>query len=304
MQAEFDSLRAFDFQQANVHLWVFKKSASARKYSANYVRSDSQLIDHLKFLVVNEITRITEFNIYSYISQTNENSCLAAEANDTDFNFLKVQVDRPEPEHEVQGIKDLKGADGYVVKFSLNGETIYAVKRSATTWKTSYPKKFINIIFKDGELSALEDNAFSIERNFDFYCKGEYLFIANKTAFESALNYKTAYLDKYEFLKNDQVFCSLFTDLDPLVHHVGTNSIHIRRMAVVEQKKIYTHPNFLARLSQVNIARNYGLNFDPVTNKIIPCESTAKTILQILLDHRLLSEITSQVYDVSDANKV
>lgn len=304
MQAQFDSFRTFDFQQANVHLWVFKKSSSARKYITHYVRTEPQLVNLIKELVFKEINRITEFSAYSYLAQSNENSCLTAEVDETDFSFLKIQVDRPEPEHEVSGIKDLKGAVGYVVKFSLNNETIYAVKRSAATWKTSYPKKFINMIFKDGELAALEDNAFSIERNFDFYCKGEYLFIANKTAFETVLSYKAAYSDKYETLKNDQDFCLLFTDLEPLLQHVGSNSMHIRRMAVVEHKRIYSHPDFLTKLSQVNIARNYGLNFNPETNQIIPCNNTVKTILQILLDHRLLSEITSQVYDVPDATKV
>lgn len=304
MQVQFDSFRTFNFQQANVHLWVFKKSSTARKYTAYYVRTEQQLVNLIKGLVAKEINRITEFSAYSYVAQNNENSCLATEVDETDFSFLKLQVDRPEPEHEVRGIKDLKGSDGYVVKFSSGGETIYAVKRSAATWKTSYPKKFINMVFRDGELAAVEDNAFSIERNFDFYCKGQYLFIANKRGFESALEYKAAYSEKYDSLQNDQEFCSLFTDLEPLRRYVGNNSIQIRRMAVVEQKRIYSSSEFLIKLGQVNSTRNWGLNFDPATNKIIPCDDTAKIILQVLLDHRLLSEITSQVYDVPDATKV
>lgn len=304
MQAEFDSFRSFDFQQANVHLWVFKKSSSARKYTAHFVRTDQQLVTLLKNLVIHELNRIIEFSAYTYLAETNENSCLATPTNETDFDYLKVQVDRPEPECEVRGIKDLKGAQGYLVKFTVNNETIYAVKRSTSTWKTSYPKKFINMIFRDGELAATEDNAFSIEKNFDFYCKGALLFIANKRGFESALGYRAAYIQNFADLQADPAFCSLFTDLQPLIGYVGSNSIQLRRMAVVEQKGIYSRPNFLATLSQVSVSRNWGINFDPNTNKIIACDHTAKAILQVLLDHRLMSEITSNVYDVPDATQL
>ena len=304
MQIEFDSFRSFKFQQANVHLWVYKKSSSTKKYTAHFVRMDQQLIALLKNLVKDEINRIIEFSEYTYLAETNENSCLTVPTNNTDFGYLKVQVDRPEPECEVRGIKDLKGAQGYLVKFTINNETIYAVKRSTSSWKTSYPKKFINMIFRDGELAATEDNAFSIEKNFDFYCKGALLFIANKRGFESALEHRSAYVQNFADLQADPVFSSLFTDLKPLIGYVGCNSIQLRRMAVVEQKGIYSRPNFLATLSQVSAARNWGINFDPNTNKIIACDNTAKAILQVLLDHRLMSEITSNVYDVPDATQI
>jgi hypothetical protein len=169
MQAEFNLLRAFDYAQATAHLWVFKKSTTNRKYVAYYVPTDQTLTNMFKELILTEMIRITEFAPYSYLSQTNENSCLSTAQQGTDFQFLKIQVDRPEPECHARGIKDLKGAEGYLVKFSQNGETVYAVKRSTASWKTSYPKKFINMIFSDGELSAAEDNGFFIERNFDFF---------------------------------------------------------------------------------------------------------------------------------------
>jgi len=304
MQAEFDSLRSFDFQQANLHLWVFKKSTSVKKYTAHYVRTNQQLEGLLKNLIYNEINRITEFSAYSYLAENNENSCLTASVDQTDFNYLKIQVDRPEPECEVNKIKELKGSQGYLVKFSINNETIYAVKRPTSTWKTSYPKKFINIIFRNGELAAAEEDTFSIEKSFDFYCKGSLLFIANKRAFEAVLKHQVAYYEKFEILKNDQTFCSLFTDIKPVIDYVGNNSIHLRRMAVVEEKGIYSNPNFLNTLKRVNDLRSWGINFDPANNKIIACDKTAKIILQILLDHRLISEITSQTYDVPDATQI
>jgi hypothetical protein len=304
MQVEFELLRAFDFAQANAHLWVFKKSKTAKKYSAYYVPADEALTNALRAIVQTEIARLTEFSPYSYLSETNENSCLATSQQGTDFQFLKAQVDRPEPECHVRGISDLKGAEGYLVKFSANGEAVYAVKRSTASWKTSYPKKFINIVFSHGELSAVEDNSFAIERNFDFFCKDALIFIANKRGFESALEYRAAYSQSFSSLQLNPSFSALFTNLQPLITYVGSNSIHLRRMATVEQKGLYGQPNFLANLKRVSDSRNWGLNFDQVTSKIIACDQTARTILQVLLDHRLMSEVTENIYDVPDATQI
>ena len=80
--------------------------------------------------------------------------------------------------------------------------------------------------------------------------------------------------------------------------------MQLRRMALVEQKNIYSRPNFISNLKSVNSARNWGLNFESDSNRIVPCEATVKTIIQVLLDHRLLSEITANTYDVPDAKQV
>ncbi len=88
--------------------------------------------------------------------------------------------------------------------------------------------------------------------------------------------------------------------MQTLIDYVGTNSIQLRRMAVVEQKALSANPNFLTTLQAVSDARDWGLNFDPHSNQLIPCEQTARTILQVLLDHHLLSEVTQNIYDVPD----
>jgi hypothetical protein len=301
MQGDFNTLRAFDYAQSAVHLWVFKKSTSARKFSAYFVRTDPVLNNLLKTVIQGEMTRLIEFSPYTYLAEVNENSCLATPANGCDFHLLKAQIDRPEPEHPIRSISDLKGAEGYVVKFIHGGHTIYAVKRSTASWKTAYPKKYINLIFQNGELSAAEDNGFSIEKNFDFYCMDSSIFISGKRNFESTMEYKVAYAQAFTGLRQNPDFSALFTDLQPLVTYVGTNSIQLRRMAAVEQKGLYARPNFLSNLQHVSVRRGWGLNFDQATNRIVPCDQTARTIMQVLLDHRLMSEVTDNIYDVPDA---
>lgn len=304
MQQIFESLKAFNFTDSAIHLWVFKRSATAERFSARYAQTDESLNTLVRGVIQAEMARLTEFSGYTYLAETNENSCLSTEIAGSDFEHLKAVVDRPEPDWRVRNIKDLKNANGYVVKLTHNGQTIYAVKRSASTWKASYLKTHINIIFNNGELSAAQDNGFAIEKTFDFYATGLTIFIANKRAFESVMEHRASYVHAFLNLQTTAVFASLFTDIQPLVKYVGTNSIQLRRMARIEERALYTRAGFLPAVQSVSVRRGWGLNFDPATGRLIPCDQTSKTIMQVLLDHRLLSEVTDLIYDVPDATQV
>ncbi|MEH0390561.1 DUF4868 domain-containing protein [Vibrio mimicus] len=299
---DFDALKAFDFENADTYLWVFKESTTKAKFRTKFVQTEAELNKDLKGFVRAEVNRITEHSPYTYISQTNENSCLTIAFDSTDFKLLKSQVDLPEVEHRVKSVSDLVGAKGYVVKFIKDGVVVYAVKRSTSTWKTSYPKKFVNMVFKNGELKGVENNAFSIEKNFDFYVINDTAFIANKKGFESSMKHKEEYVQVFDTLQKNPGFSSLFSDVSSIVEYVGSNSIQLRRMAVIEEKGIYKQANFIKNLISVNSKRNWGLNYE--NDKIVPCEKTVKVILQVLLDHRLISEITDHIYDVPDAKPV
>lgn len=304
MQQTFASLRAFDFANSLVYLWVYKRSTTEKKFSAHYVQTADNLNALLLVVVQGEVSRITEYADYTYISQTNENSCLASPIAGSDFEYLKACVDRPEPDYHVRSIRDLKNADGYIAKFVHNGQAVYAIKKSARNWKTSYLKTHINIVFRNGELSAAENNAFAIEKYFDFYAHKQSLFIASKRAFESAMEHRSSYAQAFGDLRQTAVFSNLFTNLQPIIDYVGTNSIQLRRMARIEERALYVRPGFLSAVQVVSARRGWGLNFDPQTQQIIPCEQTIKIIMQVLLDHRLLSEITDLIYDVPDATQV
>lgn len=304
MQPTFASLRAFDFASSTVHLWVFKRSSTADRFTARYAQTDLSLNTLLLGIVQGEMRRITEFADYTHLAQTNENSCLATPIQGSDFRHLKAVVDRPEPDWRVRNIKDLKNATGYLVKFTHNGRIVYAVKKSASNWKTSYLKTHINIVFNNGELSAAEDNGFAIEKSFDFYAHDAAMFIASKGAFEAAMEHRASYAQAFGNLQLNAGFSGLFTDIQPLVKYVGTNAIQLRRMARIEERALFSRPGFLAAVQAVNGRRNWGLNFDASTGCLVPCDQTAKIIMQILLDHRLLSEVTDMIYDVPDVTQV
>jgi hypothetical protein len=118
------------------------------------------------------------------------------------------------------------------------------------------------------------------------------------------MQHRSPYTQAFVQLQQNTTFNNLFSDIQPVVEYIGTNSIQLRRMAVVEEKGVYSQPNFMSILQAVNTQHGWGINFNEDSSQIIPCEQTIKTILQVLLDHRLMSQITENIYDVPDAIKI
>lgn len=105
-------------------------------------------------------------------------------------------------------------------------------------------------------------------------------------------------------LRQNQNFSNLFTKIQPQIDHVGTSSIQLGRITRIEQRALFGRPGFLNAVQTVSTRRRWGLNVDPQTWLLVPCDQTIKTIMQILLDRRLLSEVTDFIYDVPDSTQV
>ena len=301
---DFSDWRELDYDNSTVQLWVFKKSITAAKFRAWHVRTDEEVENLFRNAIKSEVTRITEKVTYSHLSQNNDNSCLAHSLEESDGLIALLQaVDVPEAENTDAQLKQLKGAAGDLVKFQLGEKTVYAIRKTAPTWKPAVRKKLINAIFVNGELSAVPDESFTFDSYFDFYCLNETIFVASKRAYESTVADKKAYKKSFDDLTVDPEFLSVFSDVEPLKKYVGQNSMQLRRMTVIQQKALYRLPGFSHRVKVVSETRNWGINFDQY-GKIAVCQDTAKIVIQVLLDHRLLSEVTETTYDVPDAEAV
>ena len=301
---DFEEWRQYDYENSTVQLWVFKKSATPAQFRAWHVRTDAQVENLFRGAIRAEVLRITEKVAYSHLSQNNENSCLEHSLEDSEgFIALLQAVDVPEVENVDAQLKQLKGAVGYLVKFQSANKTVYAVRKTAPTWKPAVRNKLINAIFVNGELSAVPNESFIFDSHFDFYCFNETIFVASKRAYESTVSEKSVYKRSFDDLTVDPHFLSVFSDVGPLRNYVGHNAIQLRRMTVIQQKELYKIPGFSEKVKAVSDARNWGLNFDQ-EGKIALCENTVRVVIQILLDHRLLSEVTEKIYDVPDAEAV
>lgn len=298
------NFRNFDVESSEVHLWAFKSSRGAGKFTAKYIRTDETLDESLKQFIRDEQERISEYLPYNYLAQPSENGCLTIKEEETDFQTLKNAIDRPETENSASKINELRGATGYVVKLVNDENTLYALRRSPTTWKTNYPKKgIVNTIFRNGELYAIENVDFTIQPGFDLFFIQDEIVISSKQGFESVLRYRVGYIAAFSQLQQQPEFSGLFTDMAPLISYVGKNGTHLRRMAVIQDKALYTNPGYLSALKEVCEKYSWGIDFDE-NGLIAPNEETASIIMRLLLDQRLVSEITKIMYDVPDATPV
>lgn len=161
----------------------------------------------------------------------------------------------------------------------------------------------MNAMFVNGELSAVPSESFAFEAYFDFYCLNSTILVASRRAYESAVSDKTIYRRSFEDLMVDPGFAMVVSDTEPLRRFVGENTIHLKRMTAIKQKALFTRPGFTERVKIVSEARNWGINFDS-DGKIVICEDTARVVIQVFLDHRLLSEVTETIYDVPDAEAI
>lgn len=301
---DFNDWKSFDYAAASLHLWVFKKSTTASKFRAWHVRTDEAVEKLFRDAISSETKRISESISYGPLAQNNETSCMSHPLEESEgLIALLNQVDRPATEAVDAELKHLKGAAGYLVRFQDGASVIYAIRKTAPSWKPRVRNSLINAIFHNGELSASPDETFSFDSYFDFYCVNETILVSSKRAYESTVSDKKAYERNFEQLTLDSDFLDVFADIEPLKEFVGTNAMHLRRVTVIQQKALYLRPDFSSRLATVSSARNWGINFDE-SGRIIVCAETVRAILQVLLDHRLLSEITDTTYDVPDAEAV
>lgn len=298
------TLHEFDLDGAGVHLWIFKSSTTADRFSASYVRIDKTLEGTLREFAKAQRAKMTEWIPYGHLAQPTDDGCLSVAAIETDFPTLQELVNRPELEHPVVGSDQLKNAIGYVVKFWQGERVLYAVRRSPATWKTKYQKKgIINMSFQNGALSAVEEVDFTLEPGFDVFALDGSLLVSNKRAFESMMKYRSGFVNAFTQLQGEAQFVSIFTDIAPLVTHVGSNSTHLRRMAVIQERRLYENPQYLGTLRDVCKKRNWDVQFDD-QGLIVPTEETAILIMKLLLDQRLISEITAILYDVPSGHRV
>jgi hypothetical protein len=301
------SFKNLDIAPEDISLWVFKKRIVALnatdtvKYRAFWVKTTNAVKAELIALVRNYQQSYIEVESYSLLAQNNENSFLAMDASETAFDQLKQLVDQPEEEHQASQERELNNAVGYLVRMRVpDGTVLYAVRKTTQNWKTKRSRNLLNLVFREQELDIEESPAFTLERTFDFFVLSGHLLTPNKLAFESLLSYKASYRTAFTTLQAEPHFADLFTDLQPLCAYVGNNSIQLRRMAVIQSKGLYRNTEYLTRLQQVNTQRNWNIQFDN-NGRIVPTPETVKVIVQVLLNHRLFSELSLETYDVPSA---
>jgi hypothetical protein len=287
IEASFRHFQDFDITNSTISLWAFRKKTGAElDFSAKAILMTESLRQALKAAAISVKDRCTEVEQYSLLTQCTEAGVLALPINETAFGRLNAIVDRPAEENLITDKKQIENAVGYLIRLRSGDNVIYLIKKTGDSWKSRTARTVINVLLRVNQLEVVEDRTFSISKTFDCVVAGEHVLVANKPAFESLFNFKNQYVESFLTLQDDISFGSIFSEMALLIQHVGTNTMHLRRMEVIRQKQLYASPEFIQRLREVNGRRGWNITFD-VNGRIVPTEETIKTILQVLLNHRL-----------------
>lgn len=297
----------FDIDGAGVAVWLFKKSGGAAgappTYTGRWVDTDANVEAALRAAISEARAQIEEIVEYGLLAQNNEGSALGIDAIETHADLIVQRAANPLPQFKVRSLKDIQNSDFYVVKLTSNGEVLHAVRKTDGSWKTRRRSNYINVLFKDDALELEESPEFSLSKYVDFFILNDRIYIKEKANFESVLNYKQAHADDFVQLQAEPGFAGLFTDLAPLVAFVGSNKIQLRRVCAIRQKGHYQNAQFVDRLRQHHA--QYQLNIIYDGNGLIePTPETCSDIITALLDHRLLSAFSDNIYDVPDTTQV
>lgn len=300
--ADLQTFKDFDIPNANVTLWIFKKSAQEGQivFKGRWIDTSDELDAALKEAVVAARERITEFEEYSLLGQTNEGSALTITTLETHAGLIVNQAAEETDQEKIVILKHIRNADFYVIKLVVEDFVLHAVRKADSNWSTRKARRLINAVFADERLALEEDVGFQISRDVDFFIFADDIIISRKAQFESVLSYKAAHEDDFLELIAEPEFAAVFSDVAAIVEFVGENKMHLRRAAAIRQKAHYKNANFVANLRAHHQHVGLQLMFDN-DGKIVPSLDSCRDIFQALLDHRLTSAFSNNVYDVASS---
>lgn len=296
-------LKAFDLNEADLTVWVFKKSQRDGQpvFNGRWVEVTADLASALRDAVSNAREAITETIDYSILAQNHETSALKLGSDETHMALVEAASANPTQNRKVTKLKEIANSDFYALRFASDTGVLTAVRKANSTWRSKGTN--VRAVFSDEQLDIDERPSFSLDPFFDFFAFDGSVFVSSKPRFESVLSYRLAHVEAFDELKVAADFAGIFSEVGPIEAFVGTNKIQLRRAIAIREKGHYKDKGFMGRLREHNDAMNLGIGFDD-EGRIVPTADTCRNIFQALLDHRLDSRLSNLIYDVQNTETV
>jgi len=301
--ADLADLKEFDLAGADLTVWVFKKSQRGGQpvFTGRWVDVTEDLATALLGAVSDARNAITETIDYSILAQNHETSALTLEADETHMALIDAAAANPTQNRKVKKLKDIANSDFYSLRFVSDAGVLTAVRKTNSTWRSKGAG--LRAVFSNEQLDIDERPSFSLEPFFDFFAFDGDVFVSSKPRFESVLSYRLAHAEAFSELKVEPDFADIFSEVGPIETFVGTNKIQLRRAIAIREKAHYKDAGFMGRLREHSTAMNLGIEFDG-DGRIVPTAESCRNIFQALLDHRLDSRLSEQLYDVQNTEPV
>lgn len=304
--ATLEELKQFDFARATPTLWTFKARVPTGEppiYTGRWVDITEDVVKSVREIAGNVVGRLEEVLEYDLLAENNEASALTIPAIETHAGLITTAAASELDEKKTKKLKEIQNSEFYSIKFVLGNSILHAIKKTDSSWKAKTAKNKNHMFFRDEQLTLETDPHFEIVNALDLIVFDDTVFSIHKGRSESVLRYKQAHKDDFTNLQADAEFANIFSDMQPLISFVGENKTRLRRVSAIKQKAHFKDPGFMTRLRTLHTNYKLRIEYDQ-DGKIRATDETAADIVTALLDHRLGSGFSEEIYDVQNTTKV
>jgi hypothetical protein len=303
--ATLNDLHAFDIAGADASVWVFKTSTATGvpKFTGHWIGISDELNLELKEAVAANRAAIVETLEYDLLALNEEGSALTLPTDETYAPLIVAAVANETPARKVKALRHLANSKFYAIKLVSPEGTLLAIRKTDNTWSSKKTAGLIKMVYSDDELDVDNDPTFTVQPFFDFYILDDRIFILSKPRFESVLLYKAGHTGAFQTLIGEPEFTAIFSDVAPINDFVGANKIRLRRAIAIQQKGHYRDQNFMANLRQHHVAMGLNIQFD-AQGRIVATPETCRDIFQALLNFRLDSRLSGELFDVQHSEPI
>jgi hypothetical protein len=308
IQQKFNQLKTLNLQDSFVSLAIVKEYKKDRvsHYNIEYVEIEDELENRLREIIISRLNKANSFEEYSFdCPEPEEDLVRTIQYESTDFfKIMETLLTLNPEEDKVDSVEDLIKAKSYIIVLRDNdGIQLAGFKSIPENWKLKKSKGLIPLLFENNTFKDLEtDNIFSISSTVDFIFYDELLFILSKKAFEQGMNFREGMIAKANLLYEETEELNLFVNIDILKTRVGNNQRYLRKLATIKNLGYYKDQNYLTKFKAVNEAKNWGIEFD--NGQIVITENTLDSVLTVLQNKRLHSELSEEDFDVESVKKL
>lgn len=302
-----EQLNERQWEQATVSLCVVKRRLVQRqaKYTIHHVNADDTLRLKLRGIVAEKIEASDQIREYDYVTSDLDGDALALETNETDMHEIIETLSSDRPIDAVTELKQLIGTWFYIIRLDLpDTPALFAVRKVPGSWSTKKVSTLVSMIFKDNMLVDLDQqDIFRIDGIVDFYAYDGFIFVLNRKAFESALNFRVSMEHNRDEIVTELQTLDVFENTDCLKALVGNNVRRLRKLSQVKNAGYYRNQLYMKNLKKIAEKRGWNLEYDG-DDKLVIKEDNIDLILRVLGNGRLISEINAEYFDVDVKHKI
>lgn len=294
-----NKLKNFDLAGWIPTFWLVKRKVLDReaKYSVLRVEMDEKLQRRFKGYLKTQLqTRNFHLESYEFSNGDTDDVMLTLDKDATDFPKVEAAIEQGFDNPIAQEYSELLSSWAYVVQFERGKDRLYAWRQiSAMTDPKKVKTKKATFFQNHRLIDVDEDKVFLIDPRFDFFVFDGITFIANKRAFESAMNFRDGMKKNGIELLNEFKTMDFLSDVAPIQEYVSDNLHHLRKLASIKKSGYYKQPHYVSSLMKVSQEEGWGLKI--ANGKIVVEAETMELLLKLLNNDRLRSPINDELFD-------